>query len=101
MKAYRIILASRVRIQLLNHIQFLSKVSLPAARRLRSSFKEIIARIGENPFQFPVDPIFEDLNFPYRKALFEKRYKVLFTVSDNVVFIDSVVDCRQNNQSSE
>ena len=95
MEKYRIIVARRVKVQLLNHITFLSKVSIPAAKRLRNSFKDTLVRLEENPFQFPIDSVFAGLNLPYRKALFEKRYKVLFTVEDNTVFIDSVIDCRE------
>ena len=92
---YKIILAKRARFQLLNHISFLSRVSLPAAKRLRSSFNDVLFRLKENPFQFPIDPIFAELNLQYRKALFEGRYKVLFIVCNRDVIIDSVVDCRQ------
>ena len=92
---YKIILAKRVRSQLQNHTAFLSRVSLPAAKKMRNSFADILVRLKENPFQFPIDPVFAELNLPYRKALFEGKYKVLFFVSNDKVFIDSVVDCRQ------
>lgn len=95
MAKYKIVLAKRVRSQLLQHVSFLSKVSLPAARRLRNAFEEVVKRLEDNPFQFPVDQIIAKFNLSYRKALFEKRYKVLFTVENNTVHIDSVVDCRQ------
>ncbi len=99
MEKYRVILATRVRSQLLNHITFLSRVSPHAARRLRFSFEEIKERIKENPFQFPSDHVLSNLNLPYRSALFEGRYKALFTVEGHDVFIDSVIDCRQQNES--
>ena len=95
MEKYKILLATRARLQLLNHIAFLSKVSPPAARRLRNSFEEIEDRLRENPFQFPIDSVFANLQLSYRNALFEGRYKALFTVEGREVFIDSVIDCRQ------
>lgn len=98
MGKHRIIIAGKARVQLLNHISFLSKVSVPAARQLRDSFAVVLSRLKENPYQFPIDQVFSQLNLPYRKALFDERYKVLFTVEDDVVFIDSVVDCRQQTQ---
>lgn len=95
MEKYRIVVARRVKTQLLNHISFLARVSIPAAKRLRNSYEDILVRLKENPFQFPIDPIFAELNLTYRKALFEKRYEVLFTVEGNIVYIDSVIDCRE------
>ena len=96
MEQFKVILATRAKSQLLSHVSFLSRVSHPAAKRLRDSFGTIKSRLEDNPFQFPLDPVFAQLKLPYRSALFEGRYKVLFTVEDRNVFIDSVVDCRQN-----
>ena len=95
MEKHRVILATRVRFQLLQHASFLSRVSPPAAKRFRQAFSKIIERLKENPFQFPVDPVFTELNLPYRDALFEGRYKVLFTIEKDIVYVDSVIDCRQ------
>ena len=32
----------------------------------------------------------------YRKILFESRYLLLFQIRDNMVYVDAVVDCRQD-----
>jgi len=96
MEKYKIILARRIDGQLLRHFEFLMRVSLPAAKRFRDAFAETLHEIGMNPLQFPVE---EDLNLPsgmYRKAIFAKRYKILFLIDEDIVFIDAVVDCRQN-----
>ena len=90
MEKYKVILSTKVRSQLLEHVSFLSRVSLPAARRLRNSFDEVKERLKDNPFQFPIDPTFENLQLNYRNALFEGRYKALFTIEGNTVF-NSVV----------
>ena len=92
------ILATRVRSQLLAHVAFLSRVSPQAAKRLRNSFEEIRDRLKENPFQFPEYLVFSRLQLPYRSALFGERYRALFVIEGNEVFIDSVVDCRQQNE---
>lgn len=98
MGKYRVILATRVRSQLLGHIAFLSKVSPQAAKRLRNSFEDIKDRLKENPFQFPEYSVFTRLQLSYRSALFGERYRALFVVEGNEVLIDSVVDCRQKNE---
>ena len=98
MAKYRIILASRVEQMLLRHTEFLARVSVPAAKVFYREFEDTLRRMGENPYQFPLE---EDLNLPkgqYHKALFAKRYKALFTVEEKTVYLDAVVDCRMDNQ---
>lgn len=93
---YTVIVSRRVDSMLLKHISFLAKVSLPAARRFRNDYSTVLKRISDNPFQFPIEA---DLNLPegiYRKALFSKRYKAIFWVEKSTVYLDAVVDCRQN-----
>ncbi len=99
MGKYRILLASRVKTQLLNHTGFLAKVSIPAAKRFRNSFNDLLERLEENPFQFPVEEEKYLPDMEFRKALFEGRYKALFRIEGNTVWIYAVIDCRQQNTS--
>lgn len=95
MAGYRVLVASRVKGQLLRHTEFLARVSVPAARRFRDEYAGVLRQLEENPYQFPVDT---DLNLPeglYRKALFAKRYKALFLIEGNTVWLDAVADCRE------
>ena len=81
---------------LIQHARFLVRVSVPAARRMVSEFELILDSLENNPYQYPVD---DDCNLPkgmYRKALFCKWYKALVSVSGTKVFLDAVVDCRQD-----
>ena len=81
---------------LIRHAGFLARVSVPAAEKMVSEFELVLDSLEENPYQYPVD---DDYNLPqgmYRKALFRKWYKVLFSISGTKVFLDAVVDCRQN-----
>ena len=87
MAGYRVIVARRVDRQLLTHVEFITRVSIPAARR----------------FQFPSDT---DPNLPedlYHKAIFARWYKALFMIdtSNRIVYLDAVVDCRQSTDSYE
>ena len=97
MKPYTVILASRVDGMLLRHVEFLARVSLPAAKQFRKEFAGLLEELQQNPYQFPWET---DPNLPehaYRKALFFKRYKALFTVEESNVYLDAVVDCRQDS----
>ncbi len=95
-KKYAVRFSSRVDNLLLKHTEFLSRVSVPAAKRFRSEYAKIIERLSEHPFQFPME---EDLTPPenqYRRAVFYKRYKVLFFVEKHTVYVDAIVDCRMD-----
>ena len=96
MPKYKVVFGSRVDHMLLRHVEFLARVSVPAAKQFRDKFKKVIHEIEENPYQFPYEV---DMNLPadtYHKALFAKRYKALFLVDDKTVYLDAVVDGRQD-----
>ena len=87
---------------LLQHAEFLTQVSPAAARRLLNSLKKVKSRLSDNPYQFPFA---DDMDVPgippetYRKCLFEKRYKALFLVEGIDVYVDAIIDCRQENEN--
>jgi len=99
-KSYNVILAKRADVMLVLHTDFLVRVSPAAARRLVSDFKRVKTRLAENPYQFPFA---DDLDVPgvapnmYRKCYFYGRYKALFLIDGSDVFVDAVIDCRQEN----
>ena len=96
MSKYEVIMSRRADEMLIRHAKFLARVSVPAARKMVSEFEFILDSLENDPYQYPVD---DDCNLPkgmYRKALFCKWYKALFSVSGTRVFLDTVVDCRQN-----
>ena len=96
MAKYKVIFSRRSDEMLLRHTEFLSRVSIPAARKLLAAFKELIGNLEDNPFLYQVD---DDPNLPsgkYRRALFLERYKVLYCIEETTVYVDAVVDCRQD-----
>ena len=101
-KKYNIILARHAERMLLSHTKFLTKVSPSAAKRLLEDFRKVINSLANNPFQFPIADTLDVPNIPpetYRKCLFDGRYKTLFLVEDDNVYIDAVIDCRQENNN--
>ena len=99
-RKYNVELSRRVEMMLLQHTEFLAQVSPTAARRLINSSKEIKVRLADNPYQFPFADGLDVPGMPpetYRKCLFGGRYKALFLVEGNNVFIDAVIDCRKEN----
>ena len=98
---YKVLLADRADKMLLKHTEFLARVSLVAARRLLVGFKKVTNFLAENPLQFP---FVDELDVPgiplktYRKCLFSERYKAIYLIEGNEVYIDAIIDTRQENR---
>ena len=95
---YKVILAKEVDSMLLSHAEFISRVSVPATKRFIEEFADIMERLQTAPGQFPW---IDNPNLPehtYRKALFAKWYKVVFSVEEGkkTVYVDAVVDGRSD-----
>ena len=97
MDDYTVIVSRRADEILIRHARFLAQVRVSAARQMTAEFAKVIDALEKNPFQFPPEL---DYNLPdgaYRKALFSKWYKAIFSVAENTVYLDAVLDCRQDN----
>lgn len=97
MSRYTVIVSRRADAMLISHVRFLANVSVPASKGLVKEFEKILDALEDNPFQFPAETEYELPPGLYRKALFCKRYKALFTVEEQIVYLDAVLDCRQDN----
>jgi plasmid stabilization system protein ParE len=85
---------------LLSHVDFLARVSGKAARRLIFDFRAVMDSIAENPFSFPFADEIDAAGIPintYRKCFIKDRYKVLYIVENKAVYVDAIIDCRQEN----
>lgn len=81
---------------LVSHAAFLAKVSPDAADRLIEAFED-----AANSLEFMPNrcPWLDDENIPkylYRCLTFEKRYILVYQIIGNTVYIDYVLDCRQD-----
>ncbi len=98
-KNFKVIVSHKAEIMLMEHMRFLANVSGPAARRFLASFKDAKRDIS----MFPLSAPYEDAEpLPpetYRGCLFYDRYKILYEVGENEVYIDAVIDCRQDIES--
>ena len=78
------------------HIAFLDQVSPEAADRLIVSYAESVASLKTLPERCPW---YEGEYVPrnlYRYLLFEGRYALVFQVEEKAVYVDYVIDCRQD-----
>ena len=79
-----------------SHIDFLARVSVSAATALVDEILDDIASLSKNPQRFPAyDNEFIPAN-RYRKMVSAKRYLILYEIDGTNVFVDYIVDCRQD-----
>ncbi|MEL7622369.1 MAG: type II toxin-antitoxin system RelE/ParE family toxin [Clostridiales bacterium] len=93
---YSIIISERTQKMLGAHIGFLAKVSAIAAREMRAEMMKAIRSLAIMPERFP---FLEAEHLPpnkYHKMCVENRYLILYQIKDQKVYIDYIVDCRQD-----
>lgn len=93
---YNVIVSDIAAEMLLVHVRFLANVSEEAARKLIEEFKISAKSLETFPDR---NPRIADLALPinkYRSLLLMKRYLVIYQIKIKRVYIDYIVDCRQN-----
>lgn len=95
-KKYKVIISDDAAQMLVSHSRFLAQVSKMAALRLIAEFNEEAKSLEEFPER---NPYLSDPLVPagkYRKLLMAKRYPLIYQVKGGDVYVDAVVDCRQD-----
>ncbi len=95
-KQYNVIISDRAWEMLVQHARLLAQVSIKAADELRTD----IIKAARSPQVLPESGSWlRDPALPankYRKLLVDKRYLLIYQIKDETVFIDYIVDCRQD-----
>ncbi len=96
MQTYRVVVSPRAARMLVSHAAFLAGVSRDAAERLVREFRASAESLSRMPNRCPwFIGEFVPRN-QYRYLIFEKRYLMIYQVIDSTVYIEYVVDCRQD-----
>lgn len=95
---YNIIVSERARQMLAGHVQFLAEKSPEAARKTKNELLQAIRSLTQMPERYP----FLNVEFippnKYHKMFVEKWYLVLYQIQDEAVYVEQIVDCRQDYQ---
>ncbi|MDF2910840.1 MAG: plasmid stabilization system [Sporolactobacillus laevolacticus] len=95
-KRYTVIVSEKAAEMLVSHAQFLANVSEGAAKKLIEDF-EIAANSLEMIPERNACLSNQDLPInKYRKLVFSKRYLMIYQIKKDRVYVDHIVDCRQN-----
>jgi len=78
------------------HEHFLAQVSVPAAQRLHDAFEATLNLLEENPCGYLRYEPQNKLDAELHAVLFAKRYRVVYEIRGEIVYIYDVQDCRQD-----
>jgi plasmid stabilization system protein ParE len=93
---YTVIVSEDAAQMLVSHARFLAQVSEKAALRLIEDFQAQVKTLEQLPER---NPMLIDQSIPvgkYRKLLLEKRYLIIYQIKTTTVYLDAVVDTRQD-----
>ena len=95
-KQYNVVISRRAKSEIENHVNFLARVNIEAAKTLKSNFIKDIKSLEFMPQRnsFLINE-FIPAN-KYHKMLCQKRYLLLYQIKDDMVYLDFVIDSRQD-----
>ena len=94
---YTVIIDPAANDRMADHIEFLARVSESAAEKLLEILVKDIRSLQTMPFR---NPIYDRPYVPalkYRYMVSNKRYRIVYQIVDDIVFVDDIQDCRQND----
>ena len=96
--AYSVHILSKANAKFEGHIEFLAQVSESAAEKLYDAFYNSQRKLSENPYLYPKYENKAGFNLKY--TIFSKRYRIVFEIIGNEVYIHDIQDCRQNTNQN-
>ena len=97
-ETYRVVVSNRASRQLVSHAAFVAQLEERLARRLVEDFREAASSLSRFPYRNPVLRSDEFTTEKYRKMVFGKWYLLLYQIKGNTVYIEYMVDGRQDYQ---
>ena len=96
-ETYKVRISDTAKIMLLEHIAFLSKSSISAAKKLRADFYSIVVSLKTFPYRCP------EFETEFAENVYRKfsigRYMFLYSIDERlkIVNIEYIWDSRRNN----
>lgn len=95
-KKFTVVISDGAAQMLVSHSRFLAQVSEKAASNFISEFRNKVKSLEEFPERNPWLSVPGLPNKKYRKMLMCKRYLMVYQIKISTVYVDYVVDCRQD-----
>ena len=82
-----------------NHINFLNRVSVNAAIKLKKNVREYLIILKHFPKIGQKISLNKKNLFQLRRLVINKRYILIYFIVKNNIFIDAILDSRQKNNN--
>ena len=95
-KKYKVIVSDKAKRMLGKHLRFIAQVNKKAAAAKKKELMAAMRSLEYMPQRFP---FFDEAYIPpnkYHKMYVPKWYLVLYQVKDETVYVDYVLDCRED-----
>ena len=95
---YKLIVSQKALQMLEQNIAFIAGISKQTARNRKERIVSALKKIEEDP---QIYPFFAGEYVPpnkYHKLVVDKRYLVIYQIKDKTVYVDYIVDTRQDYQ---
>ena len=99
-KQYTVIIAPGANDKMYDHFAFLAKVSEDAANRLLDGLVEDIYSLEYMPYRNPVYDRPYLRKGKYRYMMSCGKYRIVYQIEGNIVFVDDIQDSRQSDARS-
>jgi hypothetical protein len=82
------------------HIEFMARVSETAAVRIYKFYEAALVFLETNPESCPIYAPQKPIDAELRYWLFGGRYRIVFEIIGNAVYVYDIQDCRQDADKS-
>jgi mRNA-degrading endonuclease RelE of RelBE toxin-antitoxin system len=100
MKRYKVLVSPAANDRMYDHFLFLANVSEKAAQSLLAKLVKDIQSLELNP---QINPYFDRPYIEQRKyrcKLSYRRYRIVYQIINDCVFVDDIQDCRQDDDKN-
>lgn len=93
---YKVYVSDRAKKQIAEHIAFVANINKSSAKILKKRMIKTLQSLSDMPRRCPHFHIDSSDNYAYRKMPLEGKYIAVYHIEDTAVYIDYVIDCRQD-----
>jgi plasmid stabilization system protein ParE len=100
-KLYQVTILPSANDRMYDHFFFLANVNIKAAEHLLSTLAQDMQSLERMPQRGSLYKHAHALCGEYRYILSAYRYRIVYLILDDCVYIEDIQDCRQNNDGAE
>jgi plasmid stabilization system protein ParE len=93
---YKVLVSPKAKEMLDEHIDFLAQVNEASARKRKDDIMKALRSLSDMPARFPLFESDYIKSGKYHKMYIEKWYLVLYQIIDDTVYVEYIIDCREN-----